>query len=138
MLRSLIAIAAVGCLASTGRAQTSLCLAPNAVSEEHVRRIGNWTTATDSIGVKTREVFSLPTVSRDEIVEVSSDSICAVAAMRNKQQHPSKIVGDPVPVYVIKVGANRYVVFDQVVMAGEWRVFSVYDSTWQFVGGFLQ
>jgi hypothetical protein len=128
----------IGACALPVHAQSSMCLAPNAITADEVRRIGNWTTATDSIGIKAREAASLPAVARTDIVEITSDSLCALAANRFHQEHTEQLGPNPLPVYVIRVGSTRFVVFRHGVRIGEWRPYSVFDANWQRVGGFLQ
>ena len=119
-------------------AQGTMCLGPDEVSTEHIRRIVSWTAATDSLAQATRTAFHLPAVPADSVSLVTDSTTCASLAQANRQLHPTSTAGLAVPVYVIRVGPTRFVVFDRMTMAGSWRIFDVYDATLAFVGGFVQ
>jgi len=99
----------VGCAWPTQlRAQGGSCLGSDPFVSNFKKNIVSAVTAADSA---TRNAFKLPAVSASSVSLVTTDSICALAALAF---HAAiGIAGEPVgPVWVLQVGPTRYVVFD--------------------------
>lgn len=111
MMRKLLCIATILCtLAEPLRAQTIPCRAADDLSSHIRQNIVRAVTGSDSTA---RTAFKLPSVSPADVTFMTSDSLCTAAA-----QALFAAIGATgeaaVPVWLLQVGTNRYVVFDGI------------------------
>jgi hypothetical protein len=107
------------CLTNTDTSNTYLALVRTDVHD---------TTDLAAIGLQ-----SVPDTS---VTLVTNDSTCTVArtaynAIRQSQWGASA----PTQVYVLRVGASRYIVIDP--LAGPKILFAVFDGSWQYLAAYI-
>jgi hypothetical protein len=89
-------------------------------------------TGTTTKAAADRTFWKIPTVAASDIAFVSDSTICTNAA----RVHASSVGADtlnPAPVYVLRVGATRYIVFN-FTPVGEWLHYAILDSSLVLLG----
>lgn len=126
--------------ASRGRAQ-SLCLTQDYLSTSEVEWAQRYVTSTDTAVTRVRAKVNLPYIaSPDSVYLVTADTaICREAASAFQRQFaetPSDTLTiSLVPVYVLKVGPTRYLVFNgkHVGPTGN-DLLILFSATWTRLG----
>jgi hypothetical protein len=118
--------------ADTAGAQTNACLSATPYTVHITAYLAQLMTRTDSIGSRARTGFNLPLVSPSAITFVVSDSICTAAAnaLVDAAGEPNEVPG---PVWVLKVGTTRYIVFDGKHLVGDRDQQVVLDENLNFL-----
>lgn len=122
---------------SDGLAQ-SQCRAADSVTAAQISVVHDMMTRTESRWTATKAAYQLPTVSDSAIVVVADSSVCAQAAAAYNVALPSDLRVTGRSVYVVRVGATRYLVWDPTRDSGndEYDVVIVLDSAFSLLASF--
>jgi len=120
----------IGC---TGRVQPAhaetahiACMPSSGFADGSRSYVVELTTSSDSVQQLVRAAADLPVVTdTTQIVFVSDSTVCARAAAAHAIA--SQQSGTPLPVYVLRVSATRYVVFNGS-SAGEFLAYYIFDQ----------
>ncbi|MGE0354728.1 MAG: hypothetical protein AB7I33_15790 [Gemmatimonadales bacterium] len=111
--------------------QSGRCHPDTAVLRSMATYYTSLATRNDSAAQASRAALTIPEVPAEEVVPVTSDSVCATAAAAL-----TALLGPPASgsreVYVVRVGAV-YVVWDPTLRAGHFDVSYVFDDRFQNV-----
>lgn len=102
----------------------------DAVQKQFVRLV----TATDSITVHTRTVLQLPAAQSSDVVVVTDTTLCQSAASALTAVTASDPNPTIWPVWVLKIGTSRYVVFSpDYDQSGEFSDYYIFDTSFNFL-----
>jgi hypothetical protein len=89
-------------------------------------------TSTEAGAASLRTRHGLSGVSVSMVALVTDEEVCkkAVAASDLRDQTPNSGRA----VYVVKVGTNRYFVYEPALRAGEWAAIRVFNKQFKYVG----
>ena len=125
------ATGASGAAAKAATPSSGPCRPVDAAATHFRQFIASVASGTDSLSVKQRLSFNMPTASDTAIVFVSDSTICAQAAAANAVASGLSAT-DPAPVHVLRVGATRYFVWNYQTI-GEFLVYHLFDNNFVFV-----
>lgn len=117
-------------------AQVSSCWVTGAPTESTLKHLQTLVTATDSESVAIRDTLSLPYLPADSVQVVTTDAVCseAITAHLSSAMAPAGI--NIQAVMLIRVGGSRFVLFDGVTKAGEYKLYHVYSSSFEYLGSY--
>ncbi len=116
--------------------QGATCLAANAYSDHVMQNAASVASGADSVSARLRTAFHLPAVGTDQVTLVATDSICALAAAAFFGSFSSDN-GTARPVWVLKVGTSRYIVFDGQHQVGGRDIQVVLDEDFNYLAAIL-
>lgn len=83
----------------------------------------------DSLTLRVRRSLHLPTTRADEVQIETDNTVCHRAAIAHYQGQYDNLPAEPV--LIIRVGSQRYVVYDGRPIAGGRSAHFIYDPTWK-------
>jgi len=106
----------------------------------HTTQILAWVrsiaTPSDSVHVRLRSQLKIPYVSDPDSVKlVTSDSAVCNGAAAAYRSNVSTDPGLPEPVWVIAIGASRYLVWNSLHRSGGNDVMFIFDTDWTWISG---
>lgn len=120
------------------RAQ-SQCRAADSTSLGRIVALTKMMTSSDSRWVATRNAYALPVVPDTAIAVLTDSAVCARAAAAYNGALPTGAQISGRNVYVVRVGATRYVVWDRASVDGlddEYTAVIVFDASFVVLGSF--
>jgi hypothetical protein len=119
--------------AGTARAATSAtaCMPSSSYANNFRAYVIQLTASSDSVEQATRTSAQLPAVADTaQIAFVNDSTVCSQAAEAHAVAANQS--GDPLPVYVLRVSATRYVVFN-ATSVGEYMVYYIFDENFNLL-----
>jgi hypothetical protein len=124
---SLVVAAAVACAPLKAQSPSS-CLGEHSYIANQRTQLSRTVSGSDTASARLRAAFGLLPASASEVVLVTDEAVCAQAAQVLVASIGRE--GDPVrPVWVLKLGADRYFVADGVRKSSGRYVAVIFDGT---------
>ena len=135
LCRTLALLLVAACAHTSTRTQgPSFCLPTGPTGENILDRVQSIVTHPDSGSRAARAALDLPPLAASEVQAVTNEEVCSKMA----SAHATVQSTAPHPLFVIRVGATRYVVWDPTVRVGEFDAAFVYSSDYALLIGFTQ
>ena len=109
--------------------QQLMCQAASGLLTHGVAKFTRIITASDSGAVTLRSRLHLSTGTANEVVVVADSATCQAAATamaRASSTDPNQV---EYPVFVLKIGTSRYVVFGPDYTVGEFFAYQIFDDS---------
>lgn len=117
-----------------GGNESTACMPPSGYADDFRSYIVTLATSTDSVDQAVRTSNDIPAISdTTQIAFVTDSTVCATAAAAHAQAAQQS--GAPLPVYVLRVGPTRYIVFNGQ-SAGEFFTYYVFDDRFSLLSSF--
>lgn len=125
----IVALCGVFIGARLSHAQAAVCGGADTYSTAQLTRIRQLLAGTDSVSASVRAGYRLPVVAASQVQLVANDSVCAVAsnALRQTLDRTDLPLATT---WVIRVGADRYWVYDVRIKSAIDVVHAVFDQSW--------
>jgi hypothetical protein len=129
----IVALSAVLVASASHRAQAqSLCRPMESVSHQMKDFVAKLIVSTDPSVVAMRDSVSLPKGVASDVVVVSDTTVCSAAAGAYARTGPATRFRVVYPVWVMKVGPKRYVVFNPDKAPGNLLDLVVFDDKFRY------
>ena len=103
----------------------------HALSDNEILNLKRLVTQSDTTTVRLRGAFQLLPAQASEVSLVGADSICSRAARAFAREMGTRTSAEPV--WVIRAGANRYVVTDGLSKSGDRHNWLVFDRAFSYL-----
>jgi hypothetical protein len=128
----------LGCLAELPFAPAnaqSMCLPSSGLLSHGVQKFTAIVTASDSRTVTLRNQLQLFAANASEVVVVNDSATCQAAATAIAKASTTDPSPRVYPVFVIKIGKSRYVVFGPDYTVGEFFAYKIFDASFRSLAG---
>jgi hypothetical protein len=122
-----ICVATLACLGHLGAQPSGSCLGENSYIKAQRTEVTGIVAGSDTTSVRLRAAYDLPAASATEVSLIGDEAVCAQAAQALRSS--IGLQGDPVrPVWVLKLGPQRYFVADGVYSSSGRYVAVLFDA----------
>ena len=128
----------LACLAELPFAQAtaqSMCLPSSGLLSHGVEKLTTIVTASDSRTVTLRSQLQLLAANASDVVVVTDSATCQAAATAIAKASTTDPNPPEYPVFVIKIGTSRYVVFGPDYTVGDFFAYKIFDGSFIYLAG---
>lgn len=136
MSRIGIVVAGLVVLAVTAvpvRSQTIACRSTSDLAVGYRKSLETLISSSDTMIVRARTVMHLPSGAASDVASITTDSVCTQAAHAYFSAVADSATESVAPVWVMKVGTDRYVVFDGLHSVGGRYIQVVFDGAMNYL-----